>query len=294
MTYIKKLGLGTVQWGLPYGISNKEGQTSLQEVHLILNEARRLGIKLLDTAPLYGTAESILGKNDLTKFKVITKTPSFNSSNSNEEKVNLLSSTFYESLKNLSVSNIYGLLVHHANDILNDPDGHLISFLKELQFNGFVEKLGVSIYDGQQLDAILKVFKPDIVQLPLNVLDQRLVISGHIDKLKNLGVEIHVRSVFLQGLLLTPIDQINNYFSPIHSLLVQWHKAAAEQGLLPVQAALSYVRDMTEVDTVLVGVENLKQLQECHRDFSINKTFNPSGLSCNDPKFVNPSLWKVS
>lgn len=293
MTYIQKLGLGTVQWGLPYGISNKKGQTSPQEVHLILNEARRLGINLLDTAPLYGTAESVLGKNDLAKFKVITKTPSFSSINTNEEKISLLSSTFHESLKNLSVSNVYGLLVHHANDILNDPDGHLTSFLKELQFKGFVEKLGVSIYDEQQLDAILKVFKPDIVQLPLNVLDQRLIISGHIDKLKNLGVEIHVRSVFLQGLLLTPIDQMNNHFAPIHSLLTQWHKAAAEQGLLPAQAALSYVRDMAEVDKVLIGVENLKQLQKCYQDFSINKTFDPSGLECNDPKFVNPSLWET-
>lgn len=294
MIHAKKLGLGTVQWGLPYGVSNKKGQTSEKEVGLILNEARHYGINLLDTASLYGTAEAVLGKNNLDDFRIITKTPSFNKISSSEKKNDALFNTFQRSLKDLSVNKVYGLLIHHANDILTNNGNQLIDAMRTLQSNGQIEKLGISIYDEQQLDAVLEKFKPDIVQLPLNILDQRLLISGHISNLKSLGVEIHVRSVFLQGLLLTPIEQLHDYFNPIRDHLIKYHQAACEQGFSLTQAALSYVRDIAEIDRVLIGIENLEQLQKCVQGFSTNKTFDTSGLVCGNSDFINPSSWKLS
>ena len=110
-------------------------------------------------------------------------------------------------------------------------------------------------------------------------------------RMKKLGIEIHARSVFLQGLLLMPLDRVPAYFDPIRPLLGQWHAAAEAQGLTPVQAALSFVRDIPYVDTVLVGVENLEQFHSCCVDFSAPAKFDASGLACHDPMYINPALW---
>ena len=157
-----------------------------------------------------------------------------------------------------------------------------------------VDKIGVSVYDAEQIDAVLRVFTPDIVQLPISVLDQRLLLNGRLERLKKEGVEIHARSVFLQGLLLMPLSRMPAYFDPIFPLLSRWHSAAQLQGMTLAQAALSYVRDIVFVDTVLVGVENLEQFRTCLTDFVVEPTFDASGLACDDPLFVNPALWNLS
>lgn len=287
------LCLGTVQWGLPYGISNDNGQTLPDEVGLILSRARCSGIDLLDTASLYGNAESVLGGNDLSGFRIITKTPNLGNKLSTEQKLSLLQSAFYNSKKNLSVDKVYGLLVHNADDILASDGFQIINKMKEIQSRGLVRKLGVSVYDEQQLDSVLKVFKPDIVQLPLNVLDQRFLLSGQLGRLQDLGVEIHVRSVFLQGLLLTPLDNINGFFEPIKDLLSKWHIRAADENLSLLQAALSFVSSLPEVDAVLVGVENAEQLEECIQGFLVNKLFDSSDLGCSKEAFINPTKWEI-
>jgi aryl-alcohol dehydrogenase-like predicted oxidoreductase len=139
---------------------------------------------------------------------------------------------------------------------------------------------------------LLKKFTPDIVQLPLNVFDQRLVHGGWLKRLKDEGVEIHVRSVFLQGLLLMSLDDIPVYFDPIRPLLARWHGSARDQGMSTIQAALAFVRDLPEIDTVLIGVESLPQLQVCLDNFSNPLPFDAKGLACDDPAFVNPAFWR--
>lgn len=293
MKSINKLGLGTVQWGLPYGLANKNGIVAPETVAAILAASRHQGIKVLDTASLYGHAETALGANPLETFHVISKTPRFATSNITEEHANQLIQVFQQSLRRLSCPEIYGLLIHHAPDLLVPGGEKLVSAMMELKGKGVVEKLGVSVYDGEQLDAVLKVFKPDIVQLPVSVFDQRMLSNGQLERLHKEGVEIHARSVFLQGLLLMPLDKIPAYFDPIRPLLVRWHANAKAQGMTLVQAALSFVRDLPYVGTVLVGVEDMGQFQTCLEDFSIEASFDASNLACNDPMFVNPALWKI-
>lgn len=292
MKNINKLGLGTVQWGLPYGLANKHGITAPETVTAILAEARHHGIKVLDTASLYGEAETVLGANSLEMFHVISKTPKFATSVSDEQALQL-TQVFHQSLQRLSCKKIYGLLVHHADDLLVPGGEKLVAAMTGLKEKGAVENIGVSVYDGAQVDAVLKIFKPDIVQLPVSVLDQRMLLNGQLERLKNEGIEIHIRSVFLQGLLLMPLDQVPAYFDPVRPLLARWHAAAQAQGMTLVQAALSFVRDIPYVDTVLVGVESLAQFQSCLEDFSIDASFDASNLACNDPMFVNPALWKI-
>ena len=293
MTGIKKLGLGTVQWGLPYGIANQQGITTPETVAKLLIAARSHGIEVLDSASLYGKSETVLGKNKLDGFKVITKTPSFTSQRITNAQTDQLCEAFYRSLSLLSVKKVYGLLIHHADNLLI-PDGEkLLAEMANLKKEGLIQKIGVSVYDSIQVDSVLKMFNPDVVQLPLNVFDQRMLESGHLQLLKSRGIEIHVRSVFLQGLLLMPLNDVPSFFKPIYPLLVRWNNDAREQGLTPHQAAIAFAKNIPHVDTVLVGLDSLSQFNTCIDSFSSDRKFDASGLACNDPVFVNPSMWKI-
>ena len=290
---MSRLGLGTVQWGMDYGVSNQAGRTPIEVVSAILSEARDRGVDVLDTAALYGDAESVLGRNALGTFRVMTKTPRFAVSTITHEHASELDEVFHRSLKRLSCTAVYGLLAHHADDLLAPGGEQLWRAMSRLKKQGLVEKIGASIYDGETVDALLARFSPDIVQVPLSVLDQRMLLNGQLERLKSRGVEIHTRSAFLQGLLLLPPERIPVYFEPIAPLLKRWHAAAEEQGLTAIQAALTFVRDVPHVDTVLIGVESVAQLRACLVEFESAARFDASELACNDPLFVNPVNWKT-
>jgi aryl-alcohol dehydrogenase-like predicted oxidoreductase len=293
MNGINKLGLGTVQWGLPYGVANQHGITTPETVTALLGEARQHGITVLDTASLYGQSEAVLGMYPLEGFKVVTKTPRFTTLHISDIEAKQLGATFQQSLDLLKCKKTYALLIHHVDNLLVPGGDKLLAAMRQLKEKGLIEKIGVSVYDSAQVNAVLKKFTPDLIQLPLNVMDQRMLASGHLELLKNKGVEIHVRSVFLQGLLLMPLDNIPVYFEPIRPLLGRWHAAAHTQGLTANQAALAFVKNLPYIDTVLVGLENLKQFRSCINDFTIDMNFDASGLACNAPVFVNPSLWQL-
>jgi aryl-alcohol dehydrogenase-like predicted oxidoreductase len=293
MTGLKKLGLGTVQWGLPYGISNPNGVASLETVTKLLSAARNVGIEVLDTASLYGKSEAVLGENSLDGFKVVTKTPNFTGELIKNTDVDVLNAAFHRSLAHLKVTNVHGLLIHHADNLLLPGGEKLIGAMVKLKENELVKKIGVSVYDSKQVDSILNLFTPDLIQLPLNIFDQRLHASGHVELLKNRGIEIHVRSVFLQGLLLMAVDDIPKYFQPIRSLITRWHDAARDQGFTTHQAAIAYVKNIPYIDTVLVGLDSMAHFNACVDSFTIDKQFDASGLAFNDPVFVNPTLWRI-
>ncbi len=293
MTGLKKLGLGTVQWGLPYGIANPNGVASPETVTKLLSVARNVGIEVLDTASLYGEAESVLGENSLDGFQIVTKTLSFAGECIKNADVDNLIAIFNRSLTRLKVTKVYGLLIHHADNLLIPGGEKLLTALVKLKEYGLVKKIGVSVYHNKQVDSILKLFTPDLIQLPLNILDQRMLESGHMKLLNDRGVEIHARSVFLQGLLLMPVSDVPKYFEPIIPLLTRWRNAATDQGFTAQQAAIAFVKNIPYVNTVLVGLDSVAQLHSCVDSFSIDKQFDASGLACNDPAFVNPSLWKI-
>ena len=290
---IKKLGLGTVQWGIPYGVANSTGVTKPEVVRESLLKALFSGVRCLDTGSLYGDAEMVLGMNPLEEFNVVTKTPHFSTSKITKVEITQLRQAFDNSLSMLSCEKVYGLLVHNAQDILVPGGKEIVLAMRQLKDEGRVEKIGVSVYDTAQVDEILNVFKPDLIQLPLSVLDQRMLSSGHLEMLKNEGVEIHVRSAFLQGLLLMSLDEIPEFFKPIKPLLARWHAAARDQGLTVNQAALIFVRDIPFVDKVVIGVNSLEQFNSCVEDFSTEASFDSVGLGCDNPLYLNPSLWEI-
>jgi aryl-alcohol dehydrogenase-like predicted oxidoreductase len=288
-----QLGLGTVQFGLDYGVSNPGGTVSAAAVSVILTEAPALGVEVLDTAPLYGASEEVLGAHDLGPFRVVTKTPRFGGSEIGPDQVREVVRAFRQSLQRLRRPAVYGLIVHLAEDLLCPGGEHIMAAMAELKGEGLVSRIGCSVYDGKEIDALLDRYDFDLIQLPVNVLDQRLVRGGHLRRLKDRGVEVHARSVFLQGLLLMEPESVPAWFEPVKPLLRRWRDAVESGGSDPVRAALAFVRDLPGIDVAVIGVNDPEQFRRCARDFTLAPSFDAGGLACDDPRFVNPALWRL-
>lgn len=292
-----QLGLGTAQFGMPYGISNRQGQTPHAELVAILALAGSAGIRVLDTAALYGNSESALGAALAKKhpFRIVTKTPDFKALPDPAQGAAELKRTFEHSLSSLRQPRVYGLLVHNAGDLLR-PGGDMIwREMEGLRSQGLVEKIGVSVYGGNQINQILGAFAPDIVQLPVNVFDQRLVASGHLAHLKSIGVEIHVRSIFLQGLLLMAQDQIPRYFDGFKSHVTGYFDRLASAQIGKIEAALSYALSLPFTDVALVGVACAEQLAEILRlvNSRAAQKIDFAQFANHDPDLVDPSRWQI-
>lgn len=293
-----KLGLGTVQFGTNYGISNESGQTTKDEAAAVLKIAESNGIRVLDTARLYGTSEMVLGGllHAGHPFRIITKTVKFNGDTIRREDSGALLDGFQHSLMDLGQDVVYGLLMHQAADLLKPNGAYLYEAMCELRDkHRKVQKIGVSVYTPEEANAICDMFPIDLIQLPMSVFDQRFISSGVLHRLREARVEIHTRSVFLQGLMLMAPEHLHPYFSPILPLIRSYREALASYGLTGIEAALDFANKVAEVDTILVGVNDNRQLEELISQ-------KPSGLSIDfyssfaieDIRFVNPALWKLS
>ena len=296
-----KLGLGTVQFGLDYGVSNLTGCVSEKTVGRLLIKAADNGVTLLDTAATYGKSEAILGQvipRGKVAFRVVTKTPVVAEDTVTAEHGKMLETVLHDSLKRLGQERVYGLLVHHAVDLLKPGGRHLLEALRRCKDAGLVSKIGVSVYCAAEIDGILDVFTPDIIQLPISVADQRLIQSGHITELKNKGVEIHARSLFLQGLLLMDIEMLPEYFAPVKHHFQTIHGAFTEQGWSPLEGCLRFGLEQTELDIVLVGVVSIHELEDilgvAQRCNYYGSSFASEALAFQSEKYLNPVMWRVS
>lgn len=291
---INKLSLGSVQWGSSYGISNVYGQTNVNEVSKILNEARQKGIRLIDTATSYGNAEEVLGKHNLNFFSIVTKIPKFEKNIIFKSEVDNFVLTFQQSLKKLNQSSCYGLLLHHKDDVFKKGSEYFIQVLNDLKFRGLVKKIGVSIYDSKKIEDLIEKLNPDIIQLPLNVLDQRVIQDGTLKYLKSKNIEIHARSVFLQGLLLMPTEKMPLFFKTWSKKLYEWKRLCFEKNVNFLEAALNFVIKQKNIDYCLVGVENLNQFKECILATKSHVALDFTQLACNDTKLINPINWRIN
>lgn len=291
-----KLGLGTVQLGVDYGISNQDGKTSLQEAAKVLEIAAHNNVRVIDTAAQYGTSEVVLGKclSVPHRFFIVTKVPKFPSHPITYADIQWMNDIFEQSLLKLRQKSIYGIMVHSAEDLFAE-NGHLImETMLAFKKRGLVQKVGVSVYTGDEIDRILDQYPIDLIQLPINVFDQRLLQTRHLHKLKQANVEIHARSVFLQGLLLMHPEQLPSYFDRFKPHICDYQQFIQRQGLSPIQAALMFVHELKEIDHVICGVNNSQQLQEilnCLQGPASEVDF--SSFAVNDPGLLNPSYWKI-
>lgn len=280
-----KLGLGTVQFGLDYGVSNSKGKVSIEAVAEILDFAKENKITTLDTASLYGCSEEVLGKFDLGDFDVVTKTIKIDRTIDKQENFEKFREAFYSSQKKLGYIQLHGLMFHEADDLLSGQGLSLWDLMDDFKQKEYVRKIGVSVYNPKQLEEILKLVDIDIVQLPLNILDQRFLPV--LPELKKRNIEIHTRSTFLQGLLLMDTCQLNPYFEPIKYILQKLPQNKLE-------TSLGFVKNIREVDKIIVGVTSKNELQEICSQYNKNtEGIDFSQFKINDEKFINPAKWEL-
>jgi aryl-alcohol dehydrogenase-like predicted oxidoreductase len=257
-----KIALGAAQFGLNYGITNTRGQVSEEQVRVILNMARDCGVDTLDTAPAYGNSERVIGRctPGETHFRMVTKVPKLKPGAITPQKCDWVERTFFQSLCNLKQPRVMGLLMHHADDLLKPGADHLVALLNQFKNAGLVEKIGVSAYTPQQLLAICGRYDIDLLQCPMNVFDQRFLQDNLLTNLKHKGIEIHVRSVFLQGLLLqSSMGCYPRVFNPYQAQVKGYYDYVKAANLLDM--ALSFVSGLSMVDRLILGVNSVQEWQ---------------------------------
>ena len=291
-----KIVLGAVQFGLDYGISNTYGKIVKHDAKQILKFAYDNNIGMIDTASLYGESEDIIGKstNNKHNWKIITKTPHFIDDCIDKLQVKQLRESFNQSLLNLNKKYLYGLLLHSCDDLFKPNGDLLFKEMERLKSIGLINKIGVSVYNKYQIDRVLDNFEIDLIQLPVNILDQSLISDGSLVKLKKHGVEVHARSVFLQGLLLMEENLIPSYFLPIKKNLDAVKNPVRALSLTKLELALGYVASIDEIDKIVVGVNTLSQLQEIIKATQLKTNFEEyRNISINNSNYTNPSLWRI-
>jgi aryl-alcohol dehydrogenase-like predicted oxidoreductase len=289
-----RLALGTVQFGLPYGVANTQGQVSYDEAEAMIGAMLTAGIDTIDTAIAYGEAETVLGHIGMSGFRLISKVPPL------LEPVlavdDWVVAQVEASLERLRVPRLSGLMLHSPDDLLGPHGSDLARGLRRAQDAGLAERIGLSVYSPEQLAILVDRLPLEIIQIPLNIFDRRFVETGWLDRLVADNVEVHARSVFLQGLLLMPSDRVPSKFAPFRSMIDDWHSwlaSDAAAGRSTVQACLAHVASYPGISRLVVGSDNLAQLQDIINAATFAPIRAPESLSSPANSLINPVQWNT-
>ena len=289
-----KLILGTVQFGLNYGINNTIGKMSEDKVFELLENAYDLGIKTLDTAEAYGNAHSVISnfhKQSKKRFNIISK---YSSSNF-DYPIDLVERIRVH-CSNFNINYLEGYMFHSYNDfkmnINNDPN-----VLDNIKNSGLVKKTGVSVYANDEIEDLLNFKNINLIQLPFNLFDNEYQRKEILEKAKKRNVEIHTRSVFLQGLFFKDINTLTNCLLPLKNNLSKLSLILKNYNISMDSLALNYPLNKTYIDKVLIGVDSLEQLKNnikaTENDFDKSIYEKIDCIQIKNTKLLNPSNWKI-
>lgn len=287
---LKRVALGTVQFGQSYGIANQCGQVSLDETRAIIKLSHESGMNTLDTAIAYGDSEQRLGVIGVEEWQVVSKLSAIPERCS--DVCQSVTDSVGESLQRLQIKSLYGLLLHRPQQLLEPHGDQLYRALLKLKQDGLVNKIGISIYDPAELDVVSSRYQLDLVQAPFNIMDRRLINSGWLFRLADQGIELHVRSVFLQGLLLMPRSSRPEKFDRWAPLWSRWNRWLDQAGITPLQACLRYVLSFKEISKIVLGVESVRQLKEILEAAVGSAPVVPNDLTAVDLDLINPVNWQ--
>ncbi|ATX76597.1 aldo/keto reductase [Reinekea forsetii] len=286
-----RLALGTAQFGMEYGISNVNGKVSQEDGKAILKSATLAGVDTIDTAMAYGDSEQVLGNMGVAAFNVVTKLPEIP-----EHIIDIegwVINSVKDSVCRLRVERLYGLLLHRPDQLFEPKGFKILSALRLLKDSGLVRNVGISVSSPGEFDALFNIYDFDIVQCPFNLVDRRLINSGWLGKLSTAGVEIHIRSSFLQGLLLIPRDSIPSKFKTWNILWDHWDRWLLANKMSPLDACISYVLSFPDITRVVVGVETQPQLAEIIRAASGTSINSYPEISSDVTNLINPANWNI-
>lgn len=286
----QQLALGTAQFGLDYGITNTRGRVPAGEAAALLRQAWDGGVRLLDTAQAYGNSEETVGAAMEGGWRVVTKTLPLRSQSVDPQAVSRVDAAFAQSISRLG--KVDTLLVHHAQDLLVAGGELLFSWLQSRKDQGQVARIGVSVYDGVEIAALLDRYTFDVVQLPANIADQRLLADGSAKRLQAAGVEIHVRSLFLQGLLLATPEFAAGRFPAQRGWFDAFHAECAKRQVTALQACLGFFQSQAAFGAAVVGVSSRDELAELLSAWESSSSMDWSGWGVDNTGFIDPRCWK--
>ena len=290
MEFKSKLILGTAQFGMPYGLEKCNVIVNNKKLKKIIDCARNSKLNKIDTAINYGEAQKNIGKFDVNDFKIISKIPKLNLN----KKVNLQNFIFNcvdEIFENLNVKKISALLMHSPEDLLTKNGSEYYNLLQKLKNDGLIERIGLSIHNFNHIKQILEKYKFDLIQLPFNIFDQRILNNNVLEYLKSKNIELHVRSIFLQGLLLMDSDQRPKQFFKWSQHFKLWDEYIKKEKISKLEACLSFVNSVDFIKGIIIGVKSEKQLKQIvNANLNNDKTFAKK-LICHDLQLINPSNW---
>lgn len=285
-----KLALGTVQFGLDYGLANTSGQVSIEQVRAILDHARAHGIDTLDTAIAYGNSEERLGELGVSGWKVVSKLPGLPQGLTDVGR--WVNEQIQGSLQRLRVERLDGLLLHRPADLLGPKGRDYSDVLRQMKDQDKVTAIGYSIYSPDELPALCSFLQPDLIQAPFNIIDHRLLSSGWMDRLRHQGVRIHTRSTFMQGLLLMSESRRPAWFDRWSPIFSKWSHACAHSS--PLNLALGYVLSFPQIERVVVGVDNVAQLGEIIRASRVSNGMTYPDIESKDMELLDPTRWQLN
>jgi len=287
----RKLILGTVQFGIDYGVNNSIGKLEENQVLELFKIAHNQGIRILDTAEVYGNAHEIIGnfhkKNDDSRFKIITKFP-------HSVKYNSINNKVLQYLEQLAVSSIEVLMFHSFESFKTNYKA--LDSLKELKSKGSIKNIGVSVYTNEHLKQLLNEDLITVIQFPFNMLDNFNVRGDLLVQLKQKGKSIHTRSAFLQGLFFKNTNDKSPIVQNLKTELKILNQIIIDSNCSMEELALSYCLHQENIDNVIIGVDSILQLNANIKASSYNisqddiKVIN--NIQVKDLDLLNPSLWK--
>jgi hypothetical protein len=252
------LVIGTATFGSDYGIANKGELLGEADALEILSEAQKLGISSLDTAPAYSNAEEIIGTfhSAHPKFDCYSKISSQMISSPAEAQIAIECS-----LKRMKVESLKGLYFHDPNDLLTNDPAQIEKLIDAIQETEIVEKVGASVYELGEIVAIRERYpRISLFQVPENIADQRLRHSQEVKRFQEDGIEFHIRSVFLQGLLL--MKTAPNHLRHAQPFIEKLLSTAINRNCSPIDLCLSYVKQIEWASKFVVGISEVTQLHE--------------------------------
>lgn len=280
--------LGTVQFGLDYGINNRVGKPSLEQVFEMLDYASLQGVKILDTAEAYGNAAELLGEYNKSNPGVFLINSKFKKGNfSIREQLN-------HSLDSLYIQKLNTYFFHSFQDFKKYPE--LLHELVELKKEKRIIKIGLSVYDNEEFKTSIENTAIDVIQIPFNLLDNFALRGELLQQAEAIGKEIQIRSVFLQGLFFKRLNEMPSQLSKLIPYLQKVNEIANLNNLTIEQLALQYAYSQPEIDHVIIGIDNIEQLK---RNLAFTQETLPESITqsinkilVKEIELLYPKNWK--
>lgn len=281
--------LGSVQFGVEYGITNHAGQPSLDTAFETLNAAWDAGIRVLDSAQAYGNANKVITeyhKHHKQRFSIINKVMRY------PQKTEESAASLLRERDEMDIEKFDCVMFHYAGSVNSEVPR---SFLEEFKKLGVADRIGLSIETTDDYLVLKDRFDFDVVQLPLNILSRNFMPDKFLEDLKQNNVEIHARSAFLQGLLLGNISDIPPYLGPLASPIQKFQKECAALGISPATGCFLFLLQSPSIAHIVTGAQNAAQLQEIIKAYeaaqNCKKALPWKDYAVDDFDLVHPSKW---